>query len=202
MLIDELGDYRTEKKRKIPQESKICYFYCEEEDTDHRTYLDILKGVLHQMVEVTEYLLPLCKENIDSSGLLTDVAMAEFLIKAFFEYNTRQYIVIDGIDECEIIEARRAAGFFKEQVTNCDNIKQGRLRVLFMSQQIPELAKADIMPDGDACVELKATDNAEDIRNYVKKRIPDFSSGFNLSESDKQQIESIVCRRSEGSFSK
>ncbi|KAL6799958.1 hypothetical protein J3E68DRAFT_448367 [Trichoderma sp. SZMC 28012] len=207
LLIDELRDLRTEKKRNaIPQESKICYFYCEEEDTDHRTYLDILKGVLHQMVEVTEYLLPLCKENIDSSGLLTDVATAEFLIKAFFEYNTRQYIVIDGIDECEIVEARRAASFFMDQVTNCDNIKQGRLRVLFMSQQIPELSKANIMPEDDACVELKATDNAEDIRNYVKKRIPDFSkgsatsSGFNLSESDKQQIESIVCRRSEEMF--
>ncbi|KAL7952918.1 hypothetical protein V8C34DRAFT_298274 [Trichoderma compactum] len=207
LLIDELGDLRTEKKRKvIPRESKICYFYCEEEDTDHRTYLDILKGVLHQMVEVTEYLLPLCKENIDSSGILTDVATAEALIKAFFEYNTRQYIIIDGIDECEIIETRRAARFFMEQVTYCDNIKQGRLRVLFMSQQIPELAKADIMPEGDACVELKATDNAIDIKQYVRKRIPDFSegratdSGFNLSEGDKQQIESIICRRSEEMF--
>ncbi|KAK4085083.1 uncharacterized protein Triagg1_73 [Trichoderma aggressivum f. europaeum] len=207
VLIDELEDLRTGKKRKvIPRDSKICYFYCEEEGTDHRTYLDILKGVLHQMVEVTEYLLPLCKENIDSSGILTDVATAEALIKAFFEYNTRQYIVIDGIDECEIIETRRAAKFFMEQVTYCDNIKQGRLRVLFMSQQIPELAKTDIMPEGDACVELKATDNAEDIRTYVKKRIPDFSkereteSGFNLSESDKQQIESIICRRSEDMF--
>ncbi|PNP50376.1 hypothetical protein THARTR1_08903 [Trichoderma harzianum] len=158
------------------------------------------------MVEVSEYLLPRCKENIDSSGILTDVATAETLIKVFFEYNTRQYIVIDGIDECEMIEARRAASFFMEQVTNCDNIKQGRLRVLFMSQQIPELAKAEIMPEGDACVKLKATDNAEDIKNYVRKRIPDFSeghatnSGFNLSESDKQQIESNICQGSEDMF--
>lgn len=209
LLIDELGDLRTEKKRNaIPHDSKICYFYCEEDNTDHRTYLDILKGVLHQMVEVTEYILPLCKESIHSSGVLTDVETAETLIKVFFEYNTRQYIVIDGIDECEITEAHRAARFFKEQVTYCDNIKQGRLRVLFMSQKVPELAKAkpESMPEGDACIELNATDNAEDIRNYVKKRIPDFSqergtnSGFNLSESDKQQIESIICRRSEDMF--
>ncbi|KAL7911755.1 hypothetical protein GGI35DRAFT_443548 [Trichoderma velutinum] len=208
LLIDELGDLCTEKKRyAIPQESKICYFYCQEEDSDHRTYLEILKGVLHQMVESTDYLLPLCKENIDSSGNLTDVSTAEDLIKVFFEYNNRQYIIIDGIDECEITETRRAANFFMKQVTKCDNdIKQGRLRVLFMSQQIPELARAKIMPEDDACVELKATDNAEDIRNYVKKRIPNFSeghatkSGFNLSESDKQQIESIICRRSEDMF--
>ncbi|UKZ54067.1 hypothetical protein TrVGV298_007872 [Trichoderma virens] len=194
------------KKCAIPQGGKICYFYCQEEDSDHRTYLDILKGVLHQMVESTEYLLPLCKENIDSSGNLTDIPTAEALLKAFFEYNTRQYIVIDGIDECEMVEMRKIASFFMEQVEKCDNIKQGRLRVLFMSQSIPDLTKAKIMPEDDACVQLKATDNAEDIRSYVKKRIPDFSegratsSGFNLSESDKEEIESIICRRSEEMF--
>ncbi|UKZ79855.1 hypothetical protein TrVFT333_007618 [Trichoderma virens FT-333] len=207
LLIDELRDLRTERKKcAIPQGGKICYFYCQEEDSDHRTYLDILKGVLHQMVESTEYLLPLCKENIDSSGNLTDIPTAEALLKAFFEYNTRQYIVVDGIDECEMVEMRKIASFFMEQVEKCDNIKQGRLRVLFMSQPIPDLTKAKIMPEDDACVQLKATDNAEDIRSYVKKRIPDFSegratsSGFNLSESDKEEIESIICRRSEEMF--
>lgn len=206
-MIDELRDLRTEKKRYvIPQESNICYFYCQEEDSYHGTYFGILREVLYQMVESTGYLLPLCEEYTDSSGNLTEVETAEALIKVFFEYNTRQYIIIDGIDECEMIEARKAAKFFMERVTICDNINQGRLRVLFMSQQIPELAKADIMPEDDACVELNATDNAEDIRNYVKKRILDFSkisatnSGFHLSEGDKQQIESIICRRSGGSF--
>ncbi|KAL7942558.1 hypothetical protein V8C42DRAFT_331337 [Trichoderma barbatum] len=206
LLIDELGDLRTEKKKyAIPQESKIFYFYCQEEDSDHRTYIEILKGILHQMVDSTEYLLPLCKESIDSSGNLTDIATAESLIKAFFEYNTRQYIVIDGIDECELIEARNAVEFFMKQVEKCDNdIKQGQLRVLFMSQPIRELAK--YMPQEDACIQLKSIDNAEDIRSYVRKRLPDFSeeratrSGFNLSESDKDQIESTICRRSEEMF--
>lgn len=73
-----------------------------------------------------------------------------------------------------------------------------------MSQPMPALAEDKIMPEADACVELKSTDNADDIRAYVKKRIPDFSkkratsSGFNLSEGDRGQIESIICRRSEG----
>lgn len=205
-----MGELRTKKKNyAIPQESKIYYFYCQEEDSEHRTYIDILRGVLHQMVDFNDYLLPLCLEKVESSGnpTLADTETAQVLIEAFFEYNTRQYIIIDGIDECERTEARDAATFFMGQVTKCDNdIKQGQLRVLFMSQPTPELVKAKVMPEDDACVQLRSTDNAEDIRSYVKKRIPDFSekratrSGFNLSENDKEQIESIICRRSEGWF--
>ncbi|KAH0491047.1 hypothetical protein TgHK011_002493 [Trichoderma gracile] len=210
LLIDELGELRTEKKRfAIPLESKIYHFYCQEEDSEHRTYLDILRGILHQMVDTNEDLLPLCLDKAESSGNLSlaDTETAQSLVEAFFEYNTRQYVIIDGIDECETTEARKAASFLMGQVTKCDNdIKQGRLRLLFMSQPIPELIRARIMPEDNACVQLKGTDNAEDIRSYVKRRILDFSearatrNGFNLSANDKDQIESSVCRRSEEMF--
>ncbi|GAB1314542.1 Zinc finger protein (Fragment) [Madurella fahalii] len=212
LLIDELKELCTEKKKyTIPRESKTYYFYCQEEDPEHRTYPDILKGILHQMIDADEDLLPLCVEKAASSGstnLDSNPEIAESLIEAFLEYNSRQYIIIDGLDECETLEEmRQTAVFFMRQVTKCDNeIKQGRLRVLFMSQLIPELAEDKIMPEDGACVELKSTDNADDIRSYVKKRIPDFSKkratrgGFNLSDSDKGQIESIICRRSEDMF--
>ena len=209
LLIDELKELCTEKKKYgIPRESKTYYFYCQEEDPEHRTYLDILKGILHQMVDADEDLLPLCAEKAASSGgtNLANAEIAQNLIEAFLEHNSRQYIIIDGLDECETLEEMcQTATFFMRQITKCDNeIRQGRLRVLFMSQPLPELAKKKIMPEDDACVELKSTDNADDIRAYVKKRIPDFSerratsSGFNLSEGDRGQVESIICRRSEG----
>jgi hypothetical protein len=209
LLIDELNELRTGKKKcAIPRESKTYYFYCQEEDLEHRTYLDILKGILHQMVDADEDLLPLCAEKAASSGNanLSNPEIAETLIETFFEYNSRQYIIIDGLDECETPkEMSQTAGFFMRQVAKCDNeIKQGRLRVLFMSQLIPELSEEKSMPEDAACVELKSTDNAGDIRDYVEKRIPDFSekratgSGFNLSDGDKRQIVNTICRRSEG----
>ncbi|KAH6632300.1 hypothetical protein F5144DRAFT_603045 [Chaetomium tenue] len=211
LLIDELNELGTERKKyAIPRQSKTYYFYCQEEDLENRTYLDILKGILHQMVDANEDLLPFCAEKAASSGStnMESPEIAQTLIEAFFEYNSRQYIIIDGLDECETLEEiRQTVSFFMRQVTKCDNeIKHGRLRVLFMSQPVPELSEDKAMPEDIAYVELKSTDNADDIRAYVKKRIPDFSekratsSGFNLSDGDKGQIESIICRRSEDMF--
>jgi hypothetical protein len=159
------------------------------------------------MVDDGENLFPLCSEKASSSGStnMANTEVAEYLIEAFFDYNPRQYIIIDGLDECETSEIHEIARFFKDRISKCDNeIRQGRLRVQFMSQPMPELAKDEVMPEDDACVELKPTDNADDIRAYVKKRISNFSekratsSGFNLSEDDIWQIEGIICRRSEG----
>lgn len=206
IVIDELHSRKTSKA--IDPESKIYYFYCQEADADHRTHLGVLKGILSQMVNTNEYLLPYCAEKAESGGgtTLAHVEVAQALIEAFFEYNSRQYVVIDGLDECETSEEmRKIATFFMKQVCKCDNdIKQGQLRLLFMSQMIPDLEKDHIMPEEDGCIQLKPTDNAEDIRAYVKARIPEFSeergtkNGFNLSEADKDQIISIVCGRSEG----
>ncbi|KAL6904141.1 hypothetical protein GGI43DRAFT_421611 [Trichoderma evansii] len=208
ILIDELHS-RIKSEANDPK-SKLYYFYCQEADADHRTYLGVLKGILYQMVNTNEYLLPYCADKAESGGStsLAHVDVAQALIEAFFEYNSRQYVVIDGLDECETPEEmRKIANFFMKQVSKCDNdIKQGQLRILFMSQMIKELEKDHSMPEEDGRIQLKSTDNAEDIRAYVKARIPEFSeergtkSGFNLSEADKDQIISIVCGRSEEMF--
>lgn len=207
--MDELKSLSTsERKNGIPSDSNIYYFYCQEDDNEQRTYLDILKGVLHQMIYADEYILPLCDDRMHQGveDNLSNAETAQTLIEAFIEHAPRQYIIIDGLDECEPNEARQTAHFFMQQVSKCDNdVKLGQLRVLFTSQAMPELSKQ--MPEGDASITLKLDDNAEDIRTYVQKRMVEFSvsnefsRGFNLSDADKQQMESIVCHQSQGKFS-
>lgn len=208
LLVDELQELCKGRKKyyTIPQDSKTYYFYCQEDDPEHRTRLGILKGILHQMVDMNDDIIPFCADKARSAEgtNLASAEIAQNLIETFLEYNPRQYIVLDGLDECETTEEiRQTVAFFMQQATKCDSIKQGKMRVLFMSQPLPDLVK-DVMPQDDACVELKPIDNAYDIRAYVKERIPEFSSksatisGFNLSEVDMGQMESIICRRSEG----
>lgn len=210
ILVDELKSLGTQGKKGhiIPQSTKTYYFYCQVDDSEQRTYLDILKGILQQMVHGDDYILPFCDEKISHEGIenLANAEMAQTLVEAFIEYNPRQYIIIDGLDECDPVEIRRTADFFMKQVSRCDNnIKQGQLRVLFISQPMPDLYQH--MPEDDASIPLKATDNADDIRAYVKARILQFSElgdsrgGFNLSEVDKAQIENIICQQSAGNVS-
>ncbi|KAJ4313266.1 hypothetical protein N0V84_009494 [Fusarium piperis] len=206
LVVDELEEYRKKETPLIPPNSKTYYFYCQEEDDEHRTYLEILKGILFQMVKQDDYIVPLCHEKMAQGGCtsLSDADTAKSLIETIVQYNPRQYILIDGLDECEPAEIRQTAEFFTKLVEMCDNANEhGQLRLMLMSRDVPEIKK--YMTDEDAIIPLRPTDNAEDIRAFVQKKLPGFdrsenNAGLNLSGEDKKSIENLICRRSEDSF--
>lgn len=219
LVVDELNAL-ADRKRLIPADSKTYHFFCQEGDEENSTHLSVLKGLLSQMVAADPYILPLCEDKMVNGGggdILAHAETAQGLVEAFVEHSPRQYVVVDGLDECDATEARQTAEFFKGlvrkynrevsgQVAGGDgDTEQGRLRVLYTSQPMPELSSR--MPKDDASIALKAMDNADDIRKYVRSRLPEFSesgdtqSGFNLSEDDEEQMVSMICQQSEGTSS-
>lgn len=165
------------------------------------------------MIETTEDLLPFCNERMTNTGgsYLTDVKVAERLVEMFFGFNPRQYVIIDGLDECATKDIEFLSRFLYQQVSSFDTRLRtcGQLRVVYLSQQFHELEDKHLLPEGRACIPLHTNDNKEDIIAYTQKRLSEFSiprgtrGGFNLSDADKQQIESMICNRSEGKrFSK
>ncbi|KIL85069.1 hypothetical protein FAVG1_11497 [Fusarium avenaceum] len=208
LIVDELKPAEGQESRfLLPKDSKTCFFYCEKDDNEHRNHLDILKGILLQMVESEDYILPLCDHETKASGgvNLVDARVAQKLIKTYIEYCPRQYIVIDGIDECEGTEIRQTAEFFKNLVSKYDtSIRLGHLRVMFIGRETSDTRR---YITGDDCISipLKPNDNQHDIRAFVMKRIPEFFQsvtfgGFSLSEVDKADIEMKICNQSEDSF--
>ncbi|CAJ0538940.1 Ff.00g068020.m01.CDS01 [Fusarium sp. VM40] len=208
LIVDELKPAEGEETRfSLPEDSKTCFFYCEKDDNEHRSHLDILKGILLQMVESEDYILPLCnQERMTSGGVnLMDARVAQKLIKTYIEYCPRQYIVIDGLDECESTEIHQTAKFFKELVSKYDtSIRLGHLRVMFIGRETSD-TRRHIPGDNCVSIALKPEDNQDDIQAFVVKRLPDFFKsdnvrGFSLSEADKTDIERKICRQSEDSF--
>ncbi|KAF5244817.1 hypothetical protein FANTH_7584 [Fusarium anthophilum] len=148
-----------------------------ENDIEHRNHLDILKGILLQMVEAEDYIIPYCyQEKVSSGGsILIDAKLAQKLIKTFIEFSVRHYIVIDGVDECHGAEIQQTAEFFKDLVSAHDTqIRLGHLRVLFIGRETSNTKK--YIP-GDDCISiaLRPEDNHDDIRAFVQKRLPAFS---------------------------
>ncbi|KAG7038967.1 zinc finger protein [Colletotrichum scovillei] len=234
---------------------QTCYFYCQDADPELNTYFGILRGIVHQLVSAVDvsnpdldesnedehdisayrnkyngFILPLCDDKITNSGgsTLSTTEGCLSLIEAFFEINPRLYIVVDGLDECAgRVEIQQIISFLVAQVSRLDEINQGQLRVLFMSQSNPEVKAAMSKPTVSPIigeVELKATDNTQDIRTYVKSRLDPAESlkpprqvkgrinpteaslleasgnNFNLGEQEIQRIEEEVSLQSEGLF--
>ncbi|KAH0436031.1 hypothetical protein CcaCcLH18_04564 [Colletotrichum camelliae] len=223
-VVDRLSELAAEGGRDVPSEAQVCYFYCQESDSESDNYLGILRGILNQLVSSAEVpddnafpgqnitnnnlaILPLCEDKITTSGgsTLTNPDVAQSLIEIFFENNLRQYVVIDGLDECKAnTEINQAVGFFTKAVATCDDLHQGQLRVMFMSKSSKEVRrcmdKNGLSPSSGE-VELNAKENMEDIRRYVRTKLASSEGDkFNLSERDKQEIEDKISTMSEGLF--
>lgn len=208
LIVDELKSSKLHNTMpSFPDDSKTCYFYCQENDIEHRNHLDILKGILLQIVETEDYIIPYCyQEKVSSGGsILIDAKLAQKLIKTFIEFSVRHYIVIDGVDECHGAEIDQTTKFFKDLVSAYDTqIRLGHLRVLFIGRETSDTKK--YVP-GDDCISiaLRPEDNHDDIRAFVQKKLPEFSKSnhsivFSLSEADKLDVERIICRQSQGQY--
>ncbi|KAL3298050.1 zinc finger protein [Colletotrichum asianum] len=222
-VIDRLERF-AEEDSEVPSDAQVCYFYFQEDDLENCNYLGILRAILHQLVFSAEVpsdgvapersiansnmaILPLCEDKMTNSGgsTLTNPEVAQSLIEVFFENTSRQYVVIDGLEECKATtEITQTINFFTKTVTACEELNQGQLRVMFMSQLNKDIRKCmekNGLSPSSGEVQLDAKENAEDIRRYVRRELTSANGEkFNLFEREKQDIEDKIAFMSEGLF--
>ncbi|KAM7220383.1 hypothetical protein V8F06_004162 [Rhypophila decipiens] len=173
---------------------KTTYFYCHENDT----CMSILKGLLHQMVIHEEEMIATCHEKkIRGEERLNNMSTVTNLLDLFCEFEMNQFIIIDGLDECSPAEIRPLIKYWTDVVAKCDNYNPGKIRVLFVSQDIPEIRKqmqpADIFS-------LHPDQSDTDIRQYVAKRFSKLQDRFELTDDETRLSRELICSRSEGMF--
>jgi hypothetical protein len=152
---------------------------------------------LRQVLNQSRELIPHCYSKILSSGevVLTSPSLAERLLTLFCEKITKQYIIIDGLDECEIAQRKLVLSFFTATVEDCDERDPGKLRVLFVSQDYPDIDKA---LRATTVLKLTAEDNKKDIMTYVRGWSAKIKEKYTLESDIVEDIQDSTCIRSQG----
>ncbi|KAG0649191.1 Vegetative incompatibility HET-E-1 [Hyphodiscus hymeniophilus] len=175
------------------------YFYCQEGDPEKNDCISILRGLLAQLLNHSRDLIPYCYEKYLSSGEvnLTSPALAERLLKLCFERIPRQFIIIDGLDECIPSQRKLVLSFFTSVVDKCDEREPGKLRVLFVSQNFPDIGKALQTAD---VMKLTPADNKNDIKSYVRQWSEKIKEKYSLNKEQIEFIQESTLIRSQGMF--
>lgn len=177
---------------------KTSYFYCREDDTNQNTCVSVLKGLLRQMVIHNEDLLPSCHEKkARGEERLNDLSTIKSLLDMFCDFDMNQFIVIDGLDECNPAEIKPLVQYWAFVVDKCDNYKPGKIRVLLVSQDITEIRKLSCMQSADI-LRLDPEQSDGDIRKYVALQFNKLQLKFDLTEHETRIAQAVVCSRAEG----
>lgn len=126
---------------------------------------------------------------------MTTTSLAEQLLKLFFEKIAKQYIIIDGLDECDPAQRRLVLSFFTTTVDRCDEHDPGKLRLLFVSQNYPDIAKA---LQAAPVLKLTAEDNKTDIKAYVRDWCKKIQDRYDIDFDKVEYIQESTCIRSNG----
>ena len=119
------------------------FFYCSDPDPQRNDCISIYRGILSQLLGKCPELIPYCYEKSQTSGELNLITtrLAEQLLKLFFERIARLYIVIDGLDECDLPQRKLVLSFFTAIVAHCDDYDPGKLRIRGPCVQKPRLSR-------------------------------------------------------------
>lgn len=192
---------------KSRTEFKTGYFYCHHEDQAANNSVAILKGLVDQLLDQYPDLLPPCHRKQTSSGepILRTFQLALNILEYFCATVPKLFLVIDGIDECEQNDRKMLLDNLIKIVSEADNDEPGRLRLLVVSQEFPDIRKALNSSSVDRVrpniVSLSEADNKTDIKFYIRKWVDKIAEQHSpFDEELKQYLRKLTFAKAKGTY--
>jgi hypothetical protein len=210
LLIFDLGKTilasRVIEECKIKSGTKTSYFYCKDSDPQRMNSLAIIKGLLVQMVDQERTLVPYFALKAKSSGQVTLAShqLAQNLFKVSSQRINKQFIIVDGLDECPREERRIILSFLAEIVEQMEDDEPGKFRVLIVSQGEADIAEtltkeSRTRPNFSAVhLPLQQTHNKAEIDSFVDLRMEEIEMKFQLSPVETDCIRRLMSVRTNG----
>lgn len=177
---------------------KTSYFYCQEEGSRQNDTLVIYKSLLHQMLQHYHDLLPVCHEKKAKGQVtLSQETTAQTLLSHFADADLNQFIIIDGIDACDPGTRRMVCDFLSRLVTGCETSRPGKIRLLFVSRDLPSTSKLTVLDTEVATIEMTTKLVQEEVGLYLDAKVQKMED-FGLNPSNIERICRQITRNSNG----
>jgi hypothetical protein len=126
------------------------------------------------LAQYRDMLLPsfYTRRTLSGDASLRSLPVSKKLLEDCCSIVPKLFLVVDGLDECEITERKEALECLTRLVGECNAIEPGKLRVLVVSQYYPDIQRAlqstAAMKLAPTIIQISETDNESDIKTYVK----------------------------------
>lgn len=173
------------------------YFYCKQGDPHRNNFLSLARTLLAQLLQQHQDLLPHFYDQLLSSGQssVTSLKLCQELLQMTLQHGQKTHIITDGLDECDESERRTILSWFNSAVDDCSKNDPGRLRILFVSQDVPDIRK---MLHAASSFRLTADNTGKDIEPYVRHWTAKIKQKFEIADGDVYALTDSICKKAEG----
>lgn len=198
-LASKVVDHFSTLLKKSPHLEGFVFFYCDRNEEQRRKPLSILQSLVRKLsttIKDTEcirkQLQDLCRERRRNGSDLSFDDCREQLLESVNLY-THTTLVIDAFDECEETSRGKILRTIEDLLSRPEN----HLRVLISSRPDHDLRNWFLHKPS---IEIKATDNQEDIQKFIQEEITKHTNWGTMSPDLREKIVEVLHSKSQGMF--
>jgi hypothetical protein len=178
----------------------VLFFYFSSTDPERKGFIPAARSLLSQFLRQDNSLLDYLYDKCCASGeaFLNHKNTILELLTFAFDNCSSAYIILDGLDECEQREERKAiTQWFRRLIEELPPSKPDRLRCLFVSQDDGP-ARNDFA--GIASIRITRKDIKDDLLEFSRFRAEEVQSLFHLTDQKTRDMIEFVVQSVGGRF--
>ncbi|KAL3483722.1 hypothetical protein BJX62DRAFT_249257 [Aspergillus germanicus] len=203
-----LAIYITEVLQPVVDaaDSVLLYYFCSNRDKNRNTALTIMRGILHQWLDLHPHLAKHIKNSFEGTET-TKYTISSFVslwrvFLTMLQHCTSSQVVcvLDGLDECEKESLRQLLDAVGDYLSKSREKARPQLKLVILSRPQPAVLERKLGQYKQVRLDTADTDISRDVKRYIFAKVAELASEQNLSAEMVAQVQQTLLAGADGTF--
>ncbi|CAI6098229.1 unnamed protein product [Clonostachys chloroleuca] len=203
-----LAIYITEMLQPLVDKANntLLYYFCSNRDKNRNTALTIMRGILHQWIDIYPHLAKYIKNSFEGTNT-TKYTISSFMslwrvFLALLPQSTSSEVicVLDGLDECEKESLRQLLDAIGNHFSKAGEQSRTRLKLIILSRPQPAILENKLSHFKQIQLDSPDTQISYDVEKYIFAKVAELASEQNLSDEMVAQVQHMLLAGADGTF--
>ncbi|KAE8133631.1 hypothetical protein BDV38DRAFT_296018 [Aspergillus pseudotamarii] len=203
-----LAIYITEVLQPMVEaaDNVLLYYFCSNRDKNRNSALTIMRGILHQWIDLHPHLAKPVKnyfEGTETTKYTTSNFVSlwrVFLTLLQQSTSSRVVCVLDGLDECEKESLRQLLDAVGNHLSKSEGKERPQLKLIILSRPQPAVLETKLGRYQQIQLDTSDTEISHDVERYISAKVAELASEQNLSEEMVTQVQRTLLAGADGTF--
>ena len=203
-----LAIYITEVLQPVVDaaDNVLLYYFCSNRDKNRNTALTIMRGILHQWIDLHPHLAKDIKNSFEGTETTKYTVSSFVSLWGVFltllqqSMSSRVVCVLDGLDECEKESLKQLLDAVRNYLSKSSEKARPLLKLIILSRPQPAILESKL--GRYQKIQLDASDReiSHDVERYIFAKVAELASEQNLSEEMVAQVQQTLLAGADGTF--
>ncbi|KIW57718.1 hypothetical protein PV05_02280 [Exophiala xenobiotica] len=184
----------------------LLYYFCSNRDKNRNTALAIMRGILHQWIDLHPFLAKDIKISFEGTEttkytISSFVSLWRVFLTLLQQSTSSQVVcVLDGLDECEKESLRQLLDAVRNYLSKSGEKARPRLKLIILSRPQPAVLESKLSQYQQIQLDASDTEISHDVERYIFAKVAELASEQTLSEEMVAHVQQTLLTGADGTF--